>query len=378
MGYLVTDENGTIVEANQAALKMLDRRQDEMTGEPLASFIHPQERQSYFRGLDALRTEGRLSLELRIETVDGPSFDAELTAARRTLAGACVRFAASPLDAQRRRSAQTDGSGATRERQPSGGGRGHANRARAVQHPLGHAAGLCHSALARLPRPLRQPLLRGAIRQVAGRRCYEYLFNRSEPCETCETYSVLTTGQPHHWEWTGPDGRNYDIHDFPFTDVDGSRLIMEVGLDVTEMKQAQAAVQAERGRFLGVLETLPMVLALLRPDHRVEWVNRAIGEALGDNVGRLCYASQFGRDAPCTECQAFVPLQTGQPHHWEWRLPNGRDFDIYNFPFTDADGAPMILEMDIDVTEQRQAEEAVRRASQLCQQASSKPRSIRW
>lgn len=193
-----------------------------------------------------------------------------------------------------------------------------------------------------------------------GRRCYEYLFHRTEPCENCETYKVLKTGAPHRWEWTGPDGRNYDIYDFPFTDTDGSRLIMEVGLDITERKQAEEAVRAERQRFLDVLETLPVIIVLLRPDHRVEWVNRAYRAALGDNVGRLCFASQFGHDQPCQECQAFTPLKTGRPYHWEWALPNGRTFDIYNFPFADADGSPLILEMDIDITERRQAEAALK------------------
>ena len=79
-----------------------------------------------------------------------------------------------------------------------------------------------------------------------GRRCYEYLFNRGEPCENCQTFTVFKTGAPHRWEWTGPDGRSYDIHDFPFTDVDGSSLIMEVGLDITERKQAEAELSRHR------------------------------------------------------------------------------------------------------------------------------------
>ena len=33
-----------------------------------------------------------------------------------------------------------------------------------------------------------------------GQRCYEYLFQRTEPCENCETYKVLKTGASHHWE----------------------------------------------------------------------------------------------------------------------------------------------------------------------------------
>ncbi|MHB0958135.1 MAG: PAS domain-containing protein [Pirellulaceae bacterium] len=76
-----------------------------------------------------------------------------------------------------------------------------------------------------------------------GRRCYEYLFNRTEPCENCETYKVLKTNSPHRWEWSGPDGRHYDIHDFPFTDADGSPCIVEMGLDTTEVKRAQLALK---------------------------------------------------------------------------------------------------------------------------------------
>jgi len=84
-----------------------------------------------------------------------------------------------------------------------------------------------------------------------GKRCFEYLFGRTEPCEVCETYTVLKTNAPHHWEWTGPDGRNYDIHDFPFADTDASPLIMEVGIDITEQKSAEA----EREKLITELET---------------------------------------------------------------------------------------------------------------------------
>jgi len=34
--------------------------------------------------------------------------------------------------------------------------------------------------------------------------------------------------------------------------------------------------------------------------------------------------------------------------------------EAYDFPFTDIDGSPMILEMDIDATESRKAEEKIR------------------
>jgi len=48
---------------------------------------------------------------------------------------------------------------------------------------------------------------------------------------------------PHHWEWTGPDGCIYDVFDFPFTDTDGSTLILEMGIDITKRKQAEDALK---------------------------------------------------------------------------------------------------------------------------------------
>jgi PAS domain S-box-containing protein len=80
--------------------------------------------------------------------------------------------------------------------------------------------------------------------ESGGRHCYEYCFERTGPCDFCETYKVLETGKPHHWEITVPDGTSIiDAHDFPFTDLDGSPLILEMDIDITERKQAEEALR---------------------------------------------------------------------------------------------------------------------------------------
>jgi PAS domain S-box-containing protein len=133
--------------------------------------------------------------------------------------------------------------------------------------------------------------------------------------------------------------------------------------DVTERKraedqarQAAAALDAERRRFHEVLDMLPAYVVLLTPDYHVPFANRFFEERFGRSGGRRCYEYLFGRSEPCENCGTFKVLKTGLPQRWDWTGPDGRNYDISDFPFTDTDGSPLILEMGIDVTERKQAE----------------------
>ena len=97
--------------------------------------------------------------------------------------------------------------------------------------------------------PFANRVFRERFGESTGLRCFEHLFGRSEPCEVCDTYQVLKTHAPHQWEWTGPDDQNYSVFDFPFQDTDGSSLILEMGIDVTERKHAEAELRATIARL---------------------------------------------------------------------------------------------------------------------------------
>ena len=78
------------------------------------------------------------------------------------------------------------------------------------------------------------------------RRCYEMRFGRKEPCEDCETFRPLATGEPHHREVSFPDNTLIDAYDFPFRDLDGSSLVLEMGLDITERRRAETELKRHR------------------------------------------------------------------------------------------------------------------------------------
>ena len=90
--------------------------------------------------------------------------------------------------------------------------------------------------------------------ECRGQRCFEARFGRAEPCDFCETYSVFETGKPHHWEVIFPDGSLVDAHDFPFTDLDGSSLILEMGVDITERRRSETELKEHRDHLEAIVE----------------------------------------------------------------------------------------------------------------------------
>lgn len=130
--------------------------------------------------------------------------------------------------------------------------------------------------------------------------------------------------------------------------------------DITEHKQAEVTIATERKRFYSVLEQLPAYLVLLTPDYYVPFANRFFRERFGESWGRRCFEYLFGRNEPCENCETYQVLKTMSPQEWDWLGPDGRNYHVCDFPFTDVDGSTLIMEMGIDITELKLKEEALR------------------
>jgi PAS domain S-box-containing protein len=135
-----------------------------------------------------------------------------------------------------------------------------------------------------------------------------------------------------------------------------------------QLNQTTELARAERQRFYHVLETLPAYVCLMTPDYRIAFANRIFREWFGHSLNRKCYEFLFDRDQPCERCQTYSVLKTNAPHRWEWTGPNGRTYDVFDFPFIDTDGARLILEMGIDITERKQAEKALQELNETLEQ----------
>ncbi|MBC8283907.1 MAG: PAS domain S-box protein [Nitrospinae bacterium] len=72
-----------------------------------------------------------------------------------------------------------------------------------------------------------------------GKNCFQLMHNRSSPCKICKTFDVFETNKTTDSIWTALDGRTYLTVKTPFQDIDGSKLVMEMAVDITEQKEAE-------------------------------------------------------------------------------------------------------------------------------------------
>ena len=148
--------------------------------------------------------------------------------------------------------------------------------------------------------------------------------------------------------------------------------------DITERKASEAMVSAERQKFNLILDILTPYVVLLTPDYHVAFANREFQKRFGESKGRRCFEFLFERTEPCEICETYQVLKTGEARDWTWTGPDDRNYEIHDFPFTDTDGSKLILEMGIDVTERKRAEEEVRKLNeQLEQRVAARTEELR-
>ena len=139
-----------------------------------------------------------------------------------------------------------------------------------------------------------------------------------------------------------------------------------VGRDITERRAAEEALRKSEGEKDLILSSVAELILFQDTQHRVIWANRAAAESVATTpdhlVGRFCYTVWHPRTEPCPGCPVRKAIQTGQPEVAELRSEDGRYWLIKGYPIRGADGnVTGAVEVTLDITEQRRAEEERRR-----------------
>jgi PAS domain S-box-containing protein len=205
---------------------------------------------------------------------------------------------------------------------------------------------------------------------VNGRSCHEYFEGLKKPCTWCQNEEVFK-GKTVRWEWySEKTNKTYDLINTPLKNPDGSISKLGIFRDITERKRAEDALRKSEERLQLQIDRMPIGCIVWDTEFRIVSWNPAAEEIFGFKAVEVLGKHPYGLIVP-SEAEPHVDTI------WHRLLQGDATADsvnenitrdgriIYcswsNTPLKDTDGSVTgVLSMVKDITERKQAEEALR------------------
>ena len=183
---------------------------------------------------------------------------------------------------------------------------------------------------------------------------YEQMQSKGEtPASGCEVKMVRNDGTKFDAEVSS---RRVFLNNEPF--------VQTWFRDISGIKSATEAIDFERRQLLSIFNSLDQIVYVSDPfTYEMLFANQRLQDLTGeDPSGQLCYKYLQNFESPCDFCTNPIILSNGgQPYRWEYRNPvSNIDVAIVDQIVRWPDGRDVRLEIAVDITEKKQAEESLR------------------
>ncbi len=138
------------------------------------------------------------------------------------------------------------------------------------------------------------------------------------------------------------------------------------------LKRGYAALEKSESFLKTIFDSIRDPFCIIDRDYRIVRANDAYARMknknLTDLIGATCYETLRNRSGVCDNCIVKETFATGKPSSKEKAEDTGRAktwWAIYTYPMTDPDGGiSHVIEYTQDITERKQAEEALRESEE--------------
>ncbi|MFC1737295.1 PAS domain S-box protein, partial [Candidatus Hydrogenedentota bacterium] len=222
---------------------------------------------------------------------------------------------------------------------------------------------------------------------VIGQLCYEAYEGRSERCPHCAAPEVMRDGRARQYQ-TKVRLKNGEEVDLEVSvaalrdDKDEITGFIDSGRDITQRRRAEKELRETSTRLKTIFSVIQEHINIISLDGTVLWVNDASARAHPDCIGKKCWVAFENRDEDEGRCPHCVHEQLhANGESWEYEtsvvfadtIPGpyrGKTTHwlVRAVPMRDVAGEIYaILEVAIDITERKRAEEALRDTSERLQ-----------
>jgi PAS domain S-box-containing protein len=192
-----------------------------------------------------------------------------------------------------------------------------------------------------------------------GKQCFAGYKGLDTNCADCPVRETFSDGMVHQSEETWMiDGKQAHliVKTAPIFDEKGNvHEVLEMSMDVTELKRLQVEVEKSRKEYKHLFENVPCYLTVVDRDYNVVQANKLFKDSFGANPDRKCFNVYKKRDVKCDDCPVQQTFDDGESHTSEhlW-IKDGRRMHIvvHTAPVLGENGEIKgVMEMCTDITE---------------------------